>query len=89
VVLPPATVPPADPEAVYPEYLTVQDPADRAAEHLVEWLVDPDARRRAVARIDALAIRVAHGGSAARAAAAVLAIARPAGGVAAARRQAA
>jgi hypothetical protein len=43
----------------------------------VEWLVDPAARRRAVARIDAVAAGVAHGGSAARAAAAVLAIATP------------
>jgi lipid-A-disaccharide synthase len=78
VLRPPTTVPPADPDAVYPEYLAVQDPAERAAAHVVEWLVDPAARRRAVARIDAVAAGVAHGGSAARAAAAVLAIASPA-----------
>jgi lipid-A-disaccharide synthase len=77
VLRPPTTVPPADPDAVYPEYLAVQDPAERAAAHVVEWLVDPAARRRAVARIDAVAAGVAHGGSAARAAAAVLAIATP------------
>jgi lipid-A-disaccharide synthase len=78
VLRPPTTVPPANPDAVYPEYLAVQDPAERAAAHVVEWLVDPAARRRAVARIDAVAAGVAHGGSAARAAAAVLAIASPA-----------
>jgi hypothetical protein len=77
VLRPPLTVPPADPDAVYPEYLAVQDPAERAAAHVVEWLVDPAARRLAVARIEAVAAGVAHGGSAARAAAAVLAIAGP------------
>ena len=88
VALPPATVPPADPEAVYPEYLTVQDPAARAAAHVVEWLTDPVARRRAVARIEAVAARVAHGGSAERAAAAVLAIAGPSAELVARRRAA-
>ena len=77
VLRPPLTVPPADPDAVYPEYLAVQDPAERAAAHVVEWLTDPAARRQAVARIDAVAAGVAHGGSADRAAAAVLAIAGP------------
>ncbi|MFM8290100.1 MAG: lipid-A-disaccharide synthase [Planctomycetia bacterium] len=76
---PPAAVPPADPEAVYPEYLAVQDPADRAAAHVVEWLVDPAARRQVTARIEAVATAVVQGGSAARAAAAVLEIARPSG----------
>jgi lipid A disaccharide synthetase len=89
VAWPPAAVPPADPEAVYPEYLAVQDPAERAAMHVVEWLVDPAARARVVARIEAVATEVVRGGSAARAAAAVLAIARPVGGETTARRQAA
>ena len=75
VVWPPVGVPPADPDAVYPEYLAVADPADRAAGHLVEWLTEPASRRRIVARLDELAGEVAHGGSADRAAAAVLAIA--------------
>jgi len=73
---PPRRVEPADPEAVYPEYLAVQDPADHLAAHVVEWLRDPAARRRVVARLDAVAAAVAGGGSAQRAAAAVLAIAR-------------
>ena len=77
VLWPPAAVPPADAEGVYPEYLAVQDPAARAAAHVVEWLVDPAARRRVVARLDAIAADVVRGGSAARAAAAVLAIAAP------------
>jgi lipid-A-disaccharide synthase len=75
VVRPPVGVPPADPDAVYPEYLAVADPADRAAGHLVEWLTEPASRRAIVARLDELAEEVAHGGSADRAAAAVLAIA--------------
>jgi lipid-A-disaccharide synthase len=77
VVRPPAEVPMADPEAVYPEYLAVQDPAVRAAAHVVEWLVDPRARRSVGDRLDAIAADVVRGGSAARAAAAVLAIAAP------------
>jgi hypothetical protein len=42
---------------------------------VVEWLTDPAARAHAAARIEAVAARVATGGSAARAADAVLAIA--------------
>ena len=75
VLRPPVGVPPADPDAIYPEYLAVQDPADRAAGHLVEWLTVPASRRQIVARLDRLAGEVARGGSANRAAAAVLAIA--------------
>jgi glycerol kinase len=82
-------VPPADPEAVYPEYLAVGDPADRAAGHVIEWLRDPVALARARARVDAVAARVAHPGSAARAAVAVLAIAGGTAPVEAAVRQAA
>ena len=75
VLLPPRGVPPADPECVFPEYLAVADPADRAAGHVIEWLRDPAALDRARARVDAVAVRVAEPGSAARAAVAVLAIA--------------
>ena len=74
-LVPPWGVPPADPEAVFPEYLAVGDPAGRAAGHVIEWLCNPVALARARARIEAVAARVAHPGSAARAAAAVLAIA--------------
>ncbi|MFM8804517.1 MAG: lipid-A-disaccharide synthase, partial [Planctomycetia bacterium] len=65
---PPREVVPADPEAIYPEYLAVQDPAAHVAGHVVEWLTDPDARSSVIARLDALADRVARGGSADRAA---------------------
>ena len=75
VLLPPRSVPLADPEAVFPEYLAVQDPAARVAAHVAEWLQDPAAIGRARARLAAVAARVAHPGSAARAASAVLAIA--------------
>jgi lipid-A-disaccharide synthase len=74
-LLPPAAVEPADPEAVYPEYLAVQDPAREAAAHVVAWLTDPVARANAAGRIEAVAARVATGGSAAHAADAVLTIA--------------
>lgn len=76
VLLPPRGVPPADPEAVFPEYLAVADPAERAAGHLIGWLRDPAALALARRRVEAVAAPVAHPGSAARAAAAVLAIAR-------------
>ena len=75
VFTPPTVVPPADPDAIYPEYLAVGDPADRAAEHVVTWLTDAAARRSVVERLDEVAARVARSGSASRAAAAVLAIA--------------
>lgn len=71
VLVPPATVPPADPEAVYPEYLAVGDPATRAADHVVEWLTEADALTRVRQRIEAVAATVARPGSAARAAAVV------------------
>jgi len=72
---PPTAVPPADPEAVYPEYLAVQDPAERAAADVGRWLRDPQAHAATRARLAALAATVARGGSADRAAAAVLGIA--------------
>jgi lipid-A-disaccharide synthase len=72
---PPRDVEAADPEAVYPEFLAVQDPAARAADHVVEWLRDPIARDQTVARLEAIAADVAEAGSAERAAEAVLAIA--------------
>ena len=75
VLVPPIAVPPADPEAVYPEYLAVSVPAERSAVHVVEWLTDAAQRRRTLERIEAVAATVARPGSAARAAEAVLAIA--------------
>ncbi len=76
VFVPPKGVPLADPEAVFPEYLAVDDPADRAASHVVDWLENPAALARARARIDAVASLVAAPGSAARAAGAVVVLAR-------------
>jgi lipid-A-disaccharide synthase len=89
VLVPPHGVPPADPEAVYPEYLAVSDPAERSAAHVIEWLTDATARRRAVERIDAVAAAIARPGSARRAADAVLAIAAGSAVAAAADRRAA
>jgi lipid-A-disaccharide synthase len=89
VLLPPIAVPPADPEAVYPEYLAVSVPAERSAVHVVEWLTDAAQRRRTLERIEAVAATVARPGSAARAAEAVLAIAGGGAVVAEADRRAA
>ena len=74
-LVPPREVPRADPDAVYPEFLAVQDPAERAAGHVVEWLLDPAARARVVLRLETVARDVARPGSAARAADAILEIA--------------
>jgi lipid-A-disaccharide synthase len=76
VLAPPKGVPPADTEAVFPEYLAVGDPAERAAEHVIEWLGNPAALAQTRSRIEAVAARVAVPGSAGRAAAAVLAAAK-------------
>jgi lipid-A-disaccharide synthase len=75
VLRPPGGVPSVDPEMAFPEYLTVDDPARTAAEHVVEWLTDPVARGLVVERLEGIAHDVDHGGSAERAAEAVLAIA--------------
>jgi len=72
---PPREVVPADPEAIFPEYLAVQDPAVHLAGHVVEWLTQPATREAVIARLDAVAERVSHGGSAERAADAVLIVA--------------
>lgn len=79
-LLPPREVPPAEADAIYPEYLAVQDPAERAAGHVIGWLRDPVSRARVVLRLEAVARDVARPGSAARAAEAVLAIAAGAAG---------
>jgi lipid-A-disaccharide synthase len=71
----PSEVAPADPEAIFPEYLAVQDPAAHMAGHVVEWLTQPAVRAAVIARLDTVADRVAHGGSAERAAEAVLLVA--------------
>lgn len=75
VLRPPPGVPEADPEMVFPEYLATEDPAPAAAGTVIAWLTDPAARAGVVTRLDKIARDVAHGGSARRAAAAVLAIA--------------
>jgi lipid-A-disaccharide synthase len=73
--LPPREVAPADPEAIYPEYLSVQDPSGHVAGHIVDWLSRPEARAAVVARLEEVARPIAGGGSADRAAEAVLALA--------------
>ena len=72
---PPCEAPPADAGMLFPEYLAVRDPAAAAARHVIEWLQHPAERAALVSRIDAVANEVARGGSAERAATAVLAVA--------------
>jgi len=72
---PPRGVPPSDPEAVFPEYLSVADPAALVAADVTRWLLDESAYREVAARLEAVATQVVRGGSADRAAAAVLALA--------------
>jgi len=57
----------------------VQDPSAHVAGHLLEWLGDASARERVVTQLEKLAATVAVPGSAAKAAAAVLALAGQAG----------
>jgi lipid-A-disaccharide synthase len=71
----PIAVSPADPDAIYPEYLAVQDPAEQVAGHVIGWLSDPAARAEVVERLETVASAVARPGSAARAATAVVSIA--------------
>lgn len=73
--LPPRAVSPADPQAVYPEYLCVHDPAELMAADACRWLEDGAAHRGVVARLKQIAATVSQGGSADRAAAAVIEIA--------------
>jgi hypothetical protein len=75
VLWPPRGVPPADSEAVFPEYLSVGDPAERAAGHVITWLTDAAALEDVRGQVSGVADAVAQPGSAARAAEAVLAIA--------------
>ena len=74
-LMPPSRVEGADPEAIYPEYLSTADPSREAAGHVIEWFSDPESRRRVVERLDRVAARVALPGASGRAADAVIAIA--------------
>ena len=69
---PPRQVAVADPEAVYPEYLCVQDPAEHVAADVCRWLENEDARAAVVKRLEDVAATVSNGGSAERAAVAVV-----------------
>jgi lipid A disaccharide synthetase len=78
-LVPPRAVEPCDPEAVYPEYLCVQDPAAAVATHVVEWLTVPESLRLVRERIERIAAAVAVPGAGRRAAEAVLETARSGG----------
>ncbi len=65
----PDDVTPYDPKqpgaerVLFPEYLTCKDRSHQVAEHVIEWLMDEDRRRRTVAELVKLKVRVGHGGA--------------------------
>ena len=62
---------PAQPDAdkvLFPEYLTCEDKSAAVAGHVIQWLTDPAALTRQIARLDDLKANVAHGGASAHAA---------------------
>ncbi|MEN6407559.1 MAG: lipid-A-disaccharide synthase [Thermoguttaceae bacterium] len=61
------TQPDAD-RVLFPEYLTYQDKSAAVADHLVEWLTQPERRAARVEALRQLKDRVAHGGASQRAA---------------------
>ena len=75
VFWPPRQPPSPDPKMLYPEYLTVADPSSALADHVVEWLTNPDSYEETVAALETLASKVAQPGSASRAAKVILDIA--------------
>ena len=62
---------PSQPDAdriLFPEYLTCQDKSDQMAAHVLEWLTNPEARRRRVGQLTQLKAEVAHEGASSQAA---------------------
>ncbi|HUY33645.1 MAG TPA: lipid-A-disaccharide synthase [Pirellulales bacterium] len=70
----PKDVTPYDPSqpgaerVLFPEYLTCEDRSRQVAAHVIEWLTDEAKRRRRVAELVRLKVRVGHGGASRRAA---------------------
>jgi lipid-A-disaccharide synthase len=58
----------ADAHVLMPEYLTCKDSSVPLADHVIEWLTDPEKRSARVAQLAALKERVGHGGASRRAA---------------------
>ncbi|HEY1066394.1 MAG TPA: lipid-A-disaccharide synthase [Pirellulales bacterium] len=56
----------------FPEYLTAEDKSRAIADHICEWLVEPEAREKTVRRLRELKAQFAHSGASARAADAIL-----------------
>jgi len=62
---------------LFPEYLTCEDPTERLARHVVEWLSDEERRQERIAALAELKVRVAHGGASRKAADYILATLAP------------
>ncbi len=61
---------PSDADAdrvLFPEYLTYEDKSGQIAEHVVQWLTEPERHDALVARLAELKSQIAHGGAARRA----------------------
>jgi len=66
-----ATYDPADPvdaHVLMPEYLTCEDKSAAVAEHMIDWLTQPEMRASRIAQLAELKERVGHGGASQRAA---------------------
>jgi lipid-A-disaccharide synthase len=59
---------PADAGVLLPEYLTCDDKSQQVADHVVEWLTQPERRSARVQQLTALKERVANGGASRQAA---------------------
>jgi lipid-A-disaccharide synthase len=59
---------PGSERVLFPEYLTCENRSQQMAAHVIEWLCDEQKRRRCVAELVRLKVRVGHGGASRRAA---------------------
>jgi lipid-A-disaccharide synthase len=70
----PKDVTPYDPNqadadrVLFPEYLTYEDKSVQIADHVIQWLTQPERRQALIARLEALRAKVAHGGASKQAA---------------------
>jgi lipid-A-disaccharide synthase len=59
---------PVDAHVLMPEYLTCQDKSRQVAEHVIDWLTQPEMRTQRVSQLAVLKQQVGHGGASLRAA---------------------
>jgi len=59
---------PKDAKVLMPEYLTCEDKSRQVAEHVIEWLSNPEAKSTRIAQLAMLKEQVGYGGASKRAA---------------------